>query len=72
MVTVYGKPACTGCRATKRMLDKLGVVYEEVDLTQDEVALARFQAKGLVTAPIVETDTDTWSGFRYDKLKELV
>ena len=34
-VTVFTKPHCPQCDATKRQLTKLGVPFETVDLTQD-------------------------------------
>lgn len=38
-VTVYSKPACVQCDATDRALDKHGMDYDVVDLTQDPTAL---------------------------------
>ena len=32
-VTVYTKPACVQCTATKKALDRAGVDYETVDIT---------------------------------------
>jgi len=40
MITVYTKPNCVQCTATKRALSKAGVTYREVDLTVDANALA--------------------------------
>jgi glutaredoxin-like protein NrdH len=37
-VTVYTKPACVQCVATKRALDKDGIAYDLVDLTVDDAA----------------------------------
>ena len=34
-VTVFTKPHCPQCDATKRQLTKLGVPFETVDLTQN-------------------------------------
>ena len=38
-VTVYTKPACVQCNATYRALDKKGIAYEVVDMSQDPAAL---------------------------------
>lgn len=35
-VTVYSKPRCVQCEATKRALTKAGINYDEVDLTTNE------------------------------------
>ncbi|GHD13734.1 glutaredoxin-like protein NrdH [Zhihengliuella salsuginis] len=70
-VTVYTKPACVQCNATYRALDKKGVVYQSVDISQDADALERVRALGHMQAPVVVTDSDNWSGFRPDKIEEL-
>ena len=31
MITVYTKPACVQCEATKRMMDKLSIDYDTID-----------------------------------------
>ena len=31
-ITVYSKPNCVQCSATRRALDKAGLVYETVDI----------------------------------------
>ncbi|MFC5369287.1 glutaredoxin-like protein NrdH [Arcanobacterium bovis] len=71
-ITVYTKPSCVQCNATKRALDKGGLDYVEVDLTQDEEALATVKALGYQQAPVVFADGDHWAGFRPDKIKALV
>jgi len=52
-------------------MDKLGIVYEEESLETNLLALDGFKAMGLLQAPIVETDTKRWSGFRPDKIQSL-
>ncbi|ASK67345.1 NrdH-redoxin (plasmid) [Brachybacterium avium] len=70
-ITVYTKPRCVQCDATKRALNKSGIAYDLVDLTEDELALEQVKALGYAQAPVVVTSNDHWSGFRPDKLKEL-
>ena len=57
---------------TKRYLDKEGVSYDVVDLSQHPDQVEVFKSQGLLAAPIVTTDIKAWSGFRLDKLKSLV
>ena len=45
-VTVFTKPHCPQCDATKRQLTKLGVPFETVDLTQNPSTLEQLQAAG--------------------------
>ncbi|MGQ7785857.1 glutaredoxin-like protein NrdH [Nesterenkonia sp. K-15-9-6] len=70
-VTVYTKPACVQCNATYRALDKNGVAYTSVDISQDPEALERVRAMGYMQAPVVITEDDHWSGFRPDKISGL-
>lgn len=70
-VTVYTKPQCVQCDATKRALNSSRVEYEAVDVTEDPKALAAVQAFGYLQAPVVVTSNDHWSGFRPDKIKAL-
>lgn len=75
--TVYSKPACVQCTSTYRMLDKKGLSYQTVDMTQDEDALGVMKGLGFQQAPvIVNRDEDgnivsSWSGFNPEKIAEL-
>ena len=70
-ITVYSKPNCVQCNATYRALDKQGLPYEVVDLTQDAEAMESVKALGYQQAPVVFADGDHWAGFRPDKIKAL-
>lgn len=70
--TVYSKPNCPQCSATKRRLDKRGVKYDVVDVTVDEAALNMVMDMGFQQAPVVISDeAGAWSGYRPDKIDEL-
>lgn len=72
LITVYTKPMCVQCDATKRALMKSGIEYESVDITEDAGALSRVKGMGYMQAPVVVTaDGEHWSGFRPDKIKAL-
>jgi glutaredoxin-like protein NrdH len=71
MVTVYTKPSCVQCDATKRMMDKLKIEYTTIDITVDTEAFDMIVAKGFKSAPVVITDDDSWAGFNPDKISEL-
>ena len=71
MVTVYTKPSCVQCDATKRMMDKLNIKYSTVDITVDTEAFDMIVSKGFKAAPVVITDDDAWSVFNPDKISEL-
>ena len=57
--------------ATKKALTARGIEFETVDLSQDAAALERLRAQGFMSAPVVVTEDDAWSGFRPDKIMEL-
>ncbi|MGV9181952.1 glutaredoxin-like protein NrdH [Arcanobacterium canis] len=71
MITVYSKPSCVQCNATKRSLMKLGLEFTEVDLTTDAQALESVQGLGYTSAPVVIANGEHWSGYRPDKIKAL-
>ena len=50
-ITVYSKPRCPQCDATYRALDKQGVSYEKIDVTQDAESLAFIKGLGYQQAP---------------------
>lgn len=71
-VTVYSKPGCAPCRMTKMHLNKAGVDFTEIDLSQDTEALDKISSMGYQAAPVVTVgDEDSWSGFRMDKIKQI-
>lgn len=71
MITVYTKPSCVQCEATKRMMDKLKISYSTVDVTIDTEAFEMLMSKGFKAVPVVVTDTEAWAGFNPDKISEL-
>ncbi|MBY5441172.1 glutaredoxin-like protein NrdH [Rhizobium leguminosarum] len=70
-ITVYSKPACVQCTATYRALDRLGVDYDIVDISQDAEALDRVRSLGYMQAPIVIAGEQHWAGFRPDMISAL-
>jgi glutaredoxin-like protein NrdH len=71
-ITVYTKPACVQCEAVFRALDKLGVQYQQVDISADPEALEYVMALGYLQVPVVYAGPDShFSGFRPDRLRAL-
>ena len=68
-ITVYSKPACVQCTATTRELNKRGLPFEVVDMSQDAEALDKVKGMGFQQAPVVIAGEVSWSGFRPDKIK---
>jgi len=71
-ITVYSKPACVQCDATKRLLTKLDLRYSIIDITKDAEAYDLIVSKGFQAAPVVNAGDDWWSGFNPEKINALV
>ncbi|WP_016997006.1 glutaredoxin-like protein NrdH [Kocuria atrinae] len=70
-ITVYSKPSCVQCNATMRALDKKGVNYSVIDVTEDQAAYDHVIELGAQQVPVVETETEHWTGYRPDKISSL-
>ena len=70
-VTVFTKPHCPQCDATKRQLTKQGEPFETVDLTQNPSTLEQLQAAGFQQAPVVITPDNAWTVYRPDLIREV-
>ncbi len=70
-ITVYTKPACVQCNATYKALDKQGLAYDVVDISESAEARDYVMALGYLQAPVVVVDGEHWSGFRPDRIKAL-
>ena len=70
-ITLYTKPACVQCNATKKALDRAGLDYDTVDISANDEARDYVMALGYVQAPVVEANGEHWSGFRPDRIKAL-
>lgn len=74
-VTVYTKPDCPKCDATKRRLDRRGIEYTTVDITEEPAAYAYVRGLGAKSAPVVVLGDDEetwWSEYRPDRIDDLV
>lgn len=56
---------------TARTLDRQGVPYQVIDVSQSEEAAAQLQAWGYRQVPVVQAGEEHWSGFRPDRLAAL-
>lgn len=70
-ITIYSTPDCNSCNATYRAMEKKGLDYTVVDVTQDPEALDMIRNMGYSSAPVVMAGEDHWSGYRPDKVIEL-
>ena len=70
-ITVYTKPACVQCNMTKKALDKLGLDYDLVDVTEDQDAFDKIVGMGFMAAPVVISGDASWAGFQPEKINAL-
>ena len=71
-VTVYTKPRCPQCDATKRQLDREGIAYRTIDIAATPGVLETLKAAGFRQAPVVVTSSGhAWAGYRPDLIREL-
>lgn len=75
VVTVYTRPGCQPCAATKRDLRRLAIPFTEEPITEGQAEAARYL--GITEAPIVCASTEhrgeeMWGGYRPDRISRLV
>jgi glutaredoxin-like protein NrdH len=70
-VTVYSKPSCVQCNATYRALERKGVDYRVIDLSEDQAAFDMVRGLGYMQVPVVVAGEQHWAGFRPDMISAL-
>lgn len=71
-VVLYSMNNCIQCMMTKRLLDSEGIAYQEINLNKSPQFREHVTKDlGFMAAPVVETDTDVWSGFQPGKIRAL-
>ena len=70
-ITVFTRPACGPCLATKRALDKQGLDYDVIDISVDDEGRDDVMSLGYLQAPVVVVGDEHWSGFRPERIKAL-
>ncbi|MBB3752631.1 glutaredoxin-like protein NrdH [Mycolicibacterium sp. BK634] len=56
---------------TYKALDKQGLSYNVVDITEDHAARDHVMSLGYLQAPVVVAGEDHWSGFRPERIRAL-
>jgi len=59
------------CRSVARTFEKKGVVFDTINLEQHPELVEQFREVGLTSAPIVQTEGLTFSGYRPGKIEQL-
>lgn len=72
MITVYSTPGCIDCRHTKHQMNRLGVAYEDGDLTADVAKRFGVMSAPLVTETVGGEEKKLWVGnIQMDKILAL-
>ena len=71
-VRIYTLPGCSYCRQVKEFLADNGISYEEIDLDSDMQGQAFMDSRGYTALPVTVIGSHEISGFRLDKIKELL
>lgn len=73
MITIYKTPTCAYCHQTASYLDKKGVAYEMIDVSerhnQEYANLASLYGH---TVPLVTNGVDTFCGWNLAKLNAMI
>jgi len=78
IVTVYTQPSCQPCKAVKRWLDRRGIAYTAVDVSESPDDLAAIKALGYNSVPVTVVnygDNETelhWGGLVVDHMNKYI
>lgn len=74
-VSIYTKPGCGPCAATKHAMESRGVPFETVNVMDDDAALDAIKGLGYLTVPVVLVQdgdaAEHWGGFQLDRIADL-
>lgn len=73
ILTIWSKPNCVQCTMTIREATKQGVIYQVEDLSEHPEKVEEFEAKGMLSAPVVipSDGSEPWSGFIPEKIAQF-
>jgi len=73
MVKVYSTPSCPYCVTLKNFLKENKIQFEDIDVSQNEVAQKEMIDKsGQMGVPVVDIDGQIIVGFDQERIKQLL
>ena len=73
MIKVYSTPTCPYCVTLKNFLKENNIQFEDIDVSQDEVAAKEMIDKsGQMGVPVVDIDGEMIVGFDQERIKKLL
>lgn len=71
-IILYSKPNCAQCRQTKRLFEREGIPYKEINVMENEDVAEKLKAQGYRTMPVIQSGKTVILGFQPDDLRALV
>lgn len=71
-ITIFSKNNCMQCKMTKKLLDKEGANYQEINIDERPDMIDYVKDLGFSAAPVVKAGDIIFSGFQPAKLKEII
>ena len=71
-ITIFSKNNCMQCRMTKKLLDKEGADYQEINIDERPEMIDYVKDLGFSAAPVIKAGDIIFSGFQPAKLKEII
>lgn len=71
-ITIISKNNCMQCKMTKKLLDKEGADYQEINIDERPEMIDYVKDLGFSAAPVIKAGDIIFSGFQPAKLKEII
>ncbi|ALT81151.1 MULTISPECIES: glutaredoxin-like protein NrdH [Streptococcus] len=71
-IIIFSKNNCMQCKMTKKLLDKEGADYQEINIDERPDMIDYVKDLGFSAAPVVKAGDIIFSGFQPAKLKEII
>ena len=71
-ITLFSKNNCMQCKMTKKLLDKEGADYQEINIDEQPEMIDYVKTLGFSAAPVIKAGDIIFSGFQPTKLKEII
>ena len=71
-ITIFSKNNCMQCKMTKKLLDKEGADYQEINIDERPEMIDYVNDLGFSAAPVIKAGDIIFSGFQPAKLKEII
>lgn len=67
---LFSKNDCVNCDATKADFKKLGVAYNEINISEQPEYIDKLREMGFRGAPVIVTPKGAWAGYKPEKIQE--